>query len=363
VDKLEELEAQMRTGIKSARAIIKKGEDRDLSPDEIQQLEGLSAQLTLMRQERIHLMEGKADAEEIRAKVESPGGNGWKAVAKAFGEGSNKVEVRLADVLGKTVTNSATTSEGIEVRTGVQAAQEDQRHFADALNRQNLGAGVLHVGHFELGARTVASGAIQRLPLDTSTKAELAQTLTYESLDVQQFAAKMGSIPAQLFQSVPQLETALQASIGVGLDKALDTYIYQTIDDHSEVLVVSGGSNFQTKLRRAMSDIRKQGGNPNVAFISDSDQETMDNLSAFDTNLPRNYPWNLNLVPSPLLQAGEFAVADSSGMILHLGSASYLKDEYSAMDSNQVRVRVEYDALLEINQPALVVVSGANLVT
>jgi hypothetical protein len=63
------------------------------------------------------------------------------------------------------------------------------------------------------------------------------------------------------------------------------------------------------------------------------------------------------------LQAGEFIVADSSGGIFHRATATFLFDPYSAANTNQVRVRLEANALFEIVEPKKFIVSGASLVT
>lgn len=368
MDRLKEVEAQLRTYIKSAKGILDKAreENRGLSEEEEIQVKGYVSASETLKRERTALIEGKSDADRIREQIEQGSRkDGWKAVAEAFSKGEVRVQAHLADLLGKTVTSSgATPYAGIETRPGAAPYLEDLRHFADAIPQQNLAPGTLHVEHFEFGARSIASGTIQRSdPLSTAAKAEVAQTITREVLDVQQYAVKMSNIPSQLFKSVPSLEAALKSSLGNALDNALDLAIFQAIDDHAEVLTVSGGTDFQSKLRQAKTDLIKNGANPTVAFVSDADVQAMDLLSSMSTSLAREYPFNLRLVGHPQLQAGEFAVLDPSGTILHLAGAEYLRDPYSGMDTNVERVRLEYNALFEIVEPRKLVVSGGSLVT
>jgi hypothetical protein len=364
-EKVASLEAQISDALTRADGIVQnaKAEGRSLTKAEDRDVREYIADVEAMKPKLKAAREAAGETDDLRSKVGAS--DGWKTVARGLARlsGGGKVTVELGDLLGKDVVTPPTTEMGISRRAGIQPLQEDLRRMFQALPTSDPGIGTLHIEHLEIASHGVASGTVERDPLSETTKAEVDVDINYESMDMKSFAAKASGIPQQLFASEPQLAQMLQATIGLELDEALDSHVYKTLDDHAGIAVVSGGSDFQTKLRRSITDLRKNGATASVAFVSDADMETMDNFSAQDESLPRDYPWGLTLIPSPLLQAGEFFTLDPSGVLLHRAGAQFMRDPFSGMAENTERVRLEFNALCEVIEPLKVIASAASLVT
>lgn len=366
VDRTQEVRSALQMNLKSARQITDKAkaEARGITREEEDQLKSLLTSTEILKAEHTALLEGKSDAEAIKNKINDHSSNGWRDLAAQLVKASpgTKVTVPLSSLISvKAPTSQPTTEYGISRRPGIDALTEDLRYMFRALPTEQLNAGVLHIESLRVASHGVASGSVERAdPTSTTTKAEVDVDIDFFSVDTAQFAATCSNIPSAILDSEPALQATLQNALQIELYKALALHTFRKLDDDTGIGGVVGGSNFQTKIRKAVTQLRQQGASPDIALISDSDDEAMSLLAFNDANLPRDYPFGLNLLPSPLLQSGEFFVMEKAGVVVHLGSASTLVDPYSGMDSNKVRIRMEFNGLTEVIAPKKILGSAAS---
>lgn len=359
--RISALDAEVKSRLAYAKQLVDtvKAEKRELHDFERKELDRALEQVEALNAEKQSARESGKMADEVRSKIGGTS-SGWNTVAKGFARGDRKVEVPMAALWETKALTESVTNLGIVRRDGIAPLTEDVRRMFLALRQNNVAPGTLHIEHYEVASHSVASGTVMRNPTDTTTKAEISAQITYESLDLKQFAATISTIPAQLLESQPKLSQTLQSIIGVEIEKSLDLHVFTTLDD-SGAAVFSGGSTVIEKLARGVSDLRKAGANADLAFISDTDAETIGNLT--EANVPQAYPFNLSIVAASALQVGELIVLDSSGVLFHRQNAAFLLDPYSGLATNTVRVRLELNALCEVVEPLKIRKSASSLVT
>ena len=353
--------AKAREATTEARGIVSRAKtaDRALTRDEKARAEELVTQA-----------EQYSEGAKTRARIESVGsggladasggdGSGWDRAAKAFVKGDRHVEVKLASLMArKGVEADDVYDEATLHRGGIRPLLEDTRTIIGALPMADPGSGSLHVDEFVITSRGLAEGSedVERDPLDTSTaKALVDIAIDLESTPLKQYAALVEDCPNQAFETIDGLTSLLFTSLGRELTKRLDSAVLEAIVNASPAMV-SGGSSFLGRIRRAISDLEANGARAALAVVSPTDLEAVSMMT--QDEVPIGFArdrFGLRYLAHPALGEGEGYVLDPAGIVLYRAGAKFDRDDTTGFDKNVSRVRLEFNALALVREPGRII--------
>lgn len=144
---------------------------------------------SLMNEAEGHVRSAKmAEAIGERELASEDAGTGWKAAAQSLIRGDRLFKGRLTDFLRfKDVTHAEVEND--QRSAGIRPLLEDRWTMAGFFPRQNLAAGALSVSDYFIASRGVASGTVERDPLNQGEKAVVDVVIDLDSADARQFAA------------------------------------------------------------------------------------------------------------------------------------------------------------------------------
>src|SRR5207237_609117 len=144
---------------------------------------------------------------------------------------------------------------------------QDRRFLYPLLPTIALDAKTLALTEFRATGRTLSEDPIERDPVSTDVKADLALAVELETPPLKQFAITISGIPQQLLESID----AFSAFLGNEASFQLDT----TLDAHVLAQVAAGtpahgktGSGLIERVRNAVSSMRGEGANPTILALS-----------------------------------------------------------------------------------------------
>lgn len=352
--KVASIEAQIESLLSAGKSITHKAsaEKRGLTDEERLTIDSNLAEAKRLKPQLVQAREAAAAVKTARSKGGRVDGFGKAAVALV--KGQQKYAGRLRDFV-KDATVTDALAEATRREPGIAPLREDSRNLYSLLSSTDPGAGALHVEDFRVDARGLAAGsaAVERDPMAQTAKAEIDVSIDLASADMKQFAALISSIPNQAFESVPALQALLASALGRELAIALDAHVLAAIQAANPA-AVSGGVSVFEQLARAVSDLKAAGGNADVAILPPDVLEEIA-LTPAD-QLPSGWLRDRfgigRIIDSPAVN-GIGYVADLSGAHLYRGSMSMERDSSSGFDTNESRVRAEYNALAVIREPAM----------
>lgn len=367
--KVAAIESQMREILKHAKKITH-GKNGAMTPEEEAEVELHLRDLENLRPQLEAAREAAAKADGVRSKT-GPATDGWTKAATGLGKVApgDKVVLPLADLLRRKDADVA-DQEALAIRreSGVRPILEDSRNLYSLFSAVDPGAGALHVEALRMASRGLADGSVYLIadaesgefsverssPLSVEPKAEVDLAVELGSDPLKAFAALVSNIPNQAFQSVPALSGILAASLGRELNLALDAHVIAMIAAASPA-VVSGGGDMAGKLRTAINDLRAAGiTGPFTAVISPEDSALFDLMTEVDS--PRGFPFGLKIIDNPNVAPGEGYVLDASTAgTLFRGAAALDKDALSGFDTNESRVRMEWNGLFIVNEVSAII--------
>jgi hypothetical protein len=309
------------------------------------------------------------EADGVRSKTGSSSSNGWTKAAKGLTRVApgDKVILPLGDLLRR---KDADVDDQLDLAirrdSSVKPLLEDKRNLASLFGSVDPGAAALHVEALKIESRGLSTGSnylisetasgelsVERSsPMSVEAKAEVDIEITLDSDPLKQFALLAEHIPNQAFASVPALAAILAAALGRETQIALEAHVVEQIEAASPS-PVSGGADILAQIRRGISDLQDSGvSGPFVAVISTEDQEAIDLTPSVD--LPSGFPF-CKIVSNPAIAVGEgYVLEPDSAGTLYRGAAALDKDALSYFDTNESRVRMEFNALFVVTEASAI---------
>jgi hypothetical protein len=297
-------------------------------------------------------------------------GGGWLALAAGIDleAGRTRADVPLSTLVrGEPMAAGVglTPSEGLTVPalqpTVVAEKAMDVRFLAPLLPRVQLEAGVNAIDDWvQTGSRTV-EGTVERDPFATSEKAKVSVDVASVTPSLKQFAALIEKMQKRLLETMPQAGAFLAAELQFVLEKALDTHVLAMITAAEPEKLLEGES-LLVQLRNAVKAHRALGANPTIVALNPTDAASLDlderGADKLLTFPPRSSGtsspiWGLRVVEVSALGEGAPVLIDPAVLgVLYEGTARLLADPYSGADTNEVRVRLEFEALMHVRDVA-----------
>jgi hypothetical protein len=310
---------------------------------------------------------GRAGRDQNGPRSGTFGSDGWSHLARELDPqaGRNRVDVPLGDLLrspamaGLTVTPSSGLSAPALYGPFIEKAQ-DTRHIWEAFPFQQLDPGVLAISDYrQSGARTV-TGAVERDPVSTASKAKLALAVTLETPPLKQQALIVDGVPAKLLE-IEGFDLFLRNELAYQLSLSLDKHVLAQIAAAAPP-TGSTGPTLIEKARNGVSAMRALGGVPRVLALSPTDAAALDVQKTGTAGLEQYVfgskdsgsagpLWNMAIVEVPGLEA-PMLIDPKVLAMMYAGTAMLLLDPYSGADTNTVRLRLEVEALLHIRDIA-----------
>lgn len=279
------------------------------------------------------------------------------ATAHGFANGERVVFVALTGGAGLTVGTTYfvrdATASTFKVAATSGGAAVDVTTDATAAKVINL----------ETVGRTV-TGSVERDPVATTEKAKLDLGVELATDPVRQFAAVVDKVPAKLFEIESAFEAFLRSELLYQLERAIDAHTITRILAAAP-LAGNVGTDLIARTRNAIATLREVGANPTVLAIGPPDAATLDLTRTTDGAyifLTREAGaasplWSLAVVEVAGLTSP--IVIDPARLgVLYLAGGRVLADPFTGLTTNEVRVRVELDALMHVRDA-----NGAYVIT
>jgi len=296
------------------------------------------------------------------AGARAGGGRGWQRVARELDleRGHTRVDLGLADLarLEPRASVSVTPSTGWTAPSIIAPfipEARDERHLFMAFPGAPVEAKDMAITEFrQTGSRTV-TGTVERDPLAVTEKAKLSLGVELATPTLSTFAVVLEDVPSKLLEAVEVAEQFFAAELGYAVKQALDSHCLAAI---TAAKPPSGeeGESLWIKVRNAVKAMRAKGAKPNVLALNPDDAADLDTLTAGADNLPvfalrdtgSSSPlWGLSCIEVPGLEAPTLIDTTIAG-VMYLGEARFLADPFTGLDTNEVRVRIEAEALLHV---------------
>jgi hypothetical protein len=245
-------------------------------------------------------------------------------------------------------------------------AGRDRRSLYRVLPRQQLDPGTMSIDDFrQTGSRTV-TGEVERDPMDTSQKAELDLSIELATDPVRTFAVVTSGVPTRLFDLEAQFAQFLRTEMQFQLELALDVHTIEQIMAASPPFGTTG-ADLIAQVRNAIAEMRAVGASPSILAISPEDAAGLDLTQTsgpeaayvFTTRQSGGASplWSLQVVEVPNLMEPVLLDPEMLGL-LYTASGRLLVDPFSAMDTNEVRLRLEFDGLTHVRNISGAFVAG-----
>lgn len=295
----------------------------------------------------------------------SPPANGWRLAASEFDlrGGRNRVDMQAVDLMRRpmaalTVTPSSDLTAPTIMVPFMQQAQ-DRRFLYPSFVRNPIDPSVMAISEYrQTGGRTV-TGSVERDPVATTEKAKLALKVALETPTLKQFAGVVEEVPTKLFDVVPVLVSFLENELRYQIDIALDAHVLAQI---AAAAPAEGktGSTLIEQSRHGVAAMRALGGNPTILALSPTDAANLD-VQTSGANAAYIFAtrdsgsaspiWGNTIIEVPNITAPTLIDPQLLGAV-YGGAGTLLVDPYTGMDTNEVRVRVEIDALFHVRDIA-----------
>ena len=314
-------------------------------------------QLEQAQDEQLTLLRRLGDAERGGFGAALSGGNGWGEISRRLDldRGKTRVDVPLGSLVAQGFGVPTGGSEVATSRAPLAQPAQDNRFLFPALPQRSLDDGVLAIVDFVQSGSRAVSGSIERDPMATTEKAELALALSAESEDVKQLAVTVSDVPEKLFAAEPALNGFLREEIGYALRVALDAYVVGALEGSAPPAGLTG-ANLVEQVRNALSAARANGANPSTLALSPADASGLDLTTVGSDGLylfavrdagSSSPIWGLQVreapsVSDPILIDGPLAAT------LYLGRATFSLDPYSGFKRDTVDARLEFEALAHV---------------
>jgi hypothetical protein len=304
------------------------------------------------------------------------GTDGFATIARelSLAEGRNRVNLPLGDMLRSpamaavTVTPSSGLSQPSMEVPFVQTAR-DERHIWQAIppgEPVDIGTAAI-TDYKQTGSRTV-TGSVERDPIATTSKAKLGLAVSLENLPLKQFAVVVNEVPAKLFDFIPIFQQFLVSELSYQISLALDAHVLAEIAAASPP-TSKEGSTLIEQCRNAVAAMRKLGAKPSVLALSPADAAALDVQKSGTEGLEqyifatRDTGSSSPLYGNTIIEVpvGLTAPVLLDPMILgamYSGMAMVQADPFTGLDTNEVRLRVEAEALCHIRD-----IQGAHVIS
>lgn len=306
-----------------------------------------------------------------------PAGDGFAFAAGEFDleHGRDRVTLPLARLLPP-APMAAIGGVTINPSSGLTAPSVEQPFVQQPMDTRGLG-GVFPTEQLDPGEAAIqdfratsreTEGTIERDPIATSEKAKMALGIELVVDPLKQFALYIDSIPNKAFDYVETLGEVLENELGKQLTEALyGTHCISQILASAPPVGLKG-ADLLTQIRYGVKMARALGCSPTVIALSPDDAESLD-LATTGTDKVLIFPtravggaspvWGLTIREIPDLEAPIIMDAPVLGK-LFLGSAVLRIDQATGLSTNECRVLLEYEALLNVRSPlgAFVLAAG-----
>ncbi|MGH2976028.1 MAG: hypothetical protein ACRDLL_14345 [Solirubrobacterales bacterium] len=327
-----------------------------------QALEETDRTIAAESERQVELLRRLGDAEQGRAGFSYIGVDGFAEAARKLSLARNELryDVAAAALLTPNLTPSARQSVPSPVQGAANggAVRVSNRWLYPVLASAPFGAlaGDLASTDFTV---SVSQDALTGVDIETATdtqKATLTPDIGLATPTARTFAVVARNLPSVLFDQQDALRAVLANEIGRRLSDAYDEHVVGAIED-ADPPNASTGSDLVAKIRNALADAHDLGSEPTVLALTPSDAASLDLTQddggyTFRVDAPRvegagSPVWSLAVREVPTISHPTLIDPVLIGLTYY-GGASILVDPYSSLEKNQVRVRVEAEAVFHV---------------
>jgi hypothetical protein len=281
--------------------------------------------------------------------------NGWETAARtlSLNEGTLRADVPAASLLLSAQPRTP----------AADPAPVSNRFLFPALRSEPFGADPgdivatdYTVSFDEEELTGTLSPSVERDVDAITEKATMSPTVNLATPKAKMYAAVLDRVPSQVFDSQASLQALLQNELARQLARSFDAAVVDAIEGASPPSG-STGSDLVSKIRNAISDATELGSEPSVIGLSPADAAAYD-LSDdgngaylfIPATTSQAVAWRLQVREVPGLAAPTLIDVDKLGVV-YTGDGSVVVDPFTALTTNEVRVRVETAAVLHIRNP------------
>ncbi len=201
------------------------------------------------------------------------------------------------------------------------------------------------------------TGGVEIGTATTTTKATMPLTVTIATPTARTFAIVAEAVPAKLFETQAALNAFLSTEMSRRLGDAYDSHVVSAIESATPPNG-STGTDLVAKIRNAIAEARDLGSEPTVIALTPSDAASLD-LSTDDGGYVFNVKaanggdgvWQLAVREAPAV-THPLLIDPARIGLSYLATGTVLADPYSAMKTNQVRLRAEVEAKFHVRNIA-----------
>jgi hypothetical protein len=295
------------------------------------------------------------------------GHDGWATVANelSLADGRNRVNVPLGDLMRspamaavKVTPSSGLTAPAIEAPF-TQSARDERHIWTVFPSGEPVDVEIAAITDYrQKGSRTV-TGSVERDPVATTSKAKLGLEVELVSAPLKQFAVVIEKVPAKLFDFIPVFQAFLNNEAAYQVSLALDAHCLAQIAAATPASGLEGATLIE-QARNGVAAMRERGANPTVLALNPTDAAALD-VQKSTGSAEYIFATRDSGSSSPLFGNTIVEVPDLTAPLLidrailgvvYSGMATFLADPFSGLDTNEVRLRVEMEALLHIRDIA-----------
>jgi hypothetical protein len=380
-EQLQEIEGRLRT-LREDRARVKRVFDAAKAAAEEHEseqtmnagvaakesLQSVDRQIEAERERQTEILRQIGDVEAGMSGFAYPGVSGWETAARKLdlARGELRVDVAAQSLLAM-VSLPTSPSDGasplsVSVATGGATALPgtglaSNRWLYPVLQSVPIPevGGVVSTDFTIAYAEDQLTGGIEDAERDPDSVAEkpvVTADVALAEPKVRLFPAVLENVPSRIFDSQQAVRTLLGTELSRLLSESFDSYVVGVIEAASPPSD-STGSDLISQIRNAIADMHDLGGEPTVIALTPSDAATLD-LSTDDGGyvfIPgttgQSVVWRLLVREVPSVTSPTLIDSQRLGLI-YTGEGSVLLDPYSSMTTNQVRARVEAEAVMHV---------------
>lgn len=348
---------------KAAVAAVRDDDDASLRAAEAasEALQAVEAEITAVGQEQVALLKSIGDFEAGRSGFTNGGVNGWETAARTLSltEGNLRADVSAASLL--LGAQPVRPSPSAHASAAAPASVSNDWLFP-VFEQVPFGAepgdivATDYTASFledELTGTLTGGSGVEREVDAVTEKATMTPTVALATPKAKQYAAVLNAVPSKVFESQASLQALLQNELARQLARSFDAAVLDAIEAADPPNSTSG-SDLVSKIRNAISKAVDLGSEPSVIGLSPADAAALDladDGSGAYLFLPSTdsqaVVWRLQVREVPGITAPTLVDPQKLGLI-YTGEGSVLVDPFSSMTTNQVRIRVETEAVLHI---------------
>ncbi len=309
---------------------------------------------------QVELLRRLGDAEQGRAGLSYIGVDGWGEAARKLDLARNELrfDVSAAALLTPTLPPSQRQSVPPPAQGAASGAAPpvSNRWLYPVLQSAPFGSssGDLAATDFVLDVTQDALTGVEIAPATDTEKSVLTPDIGLANPVARTFAIVNEGLPEQLFSNQDALRAALSADLGRRLSESFDSHVVWKIEAATPPHA-STGSDLVTKIRNAIADARDLGSTPTHVALTPSDCATLDlsedgaghMIFRVDREGSGSPVWSLQVREVPTISHPTLIDPVLLGLSYYAG-ATILVDPYTGLSSNQVRVRVECEAVFHV---------------